>query len=151
MIPRLSNSGLSILLALLLALWEVYFFGFAGQRLFGALEGTLRWFTPDRLGSNLVGLVWIYLSFQLVSIPFSVPKAGSRFIGVLDGMASIVPLSIALVVVFGRHNSHYGAAMGSGISSNACYCDGPVWRLCLHHRPQPPDVRCPCCFASMTQ
>jgi hypothetical protein len=50
MIPRLSISGLSILFALLLAVWEVYFFGFAGHRVFGALEGTLGWFTPDRLG-----------------------------------------------------------------------------------------------------
>jgi|SRR5437868_1632973 hypothetical protein len=104
MIPRLSISGLSILFALLLAVWEVYFFGFAGHRLFGALEGTLGWFTPDRLGSNLAWLVWAYLSFQLISIPFSMPKAGGRFIGVLDGMASVVPLSIAVVVVFGRHN-----------------------------------------------
>jgi hypothetical protein len=104
MIPRLSVSGLSILFALLLAVWEVYFFGFAGHRLFGALEGKLGWFTPDRLGSNLAWLVWAYLSFQLISIPFSMPKAGGRFIGVIDGMASIVPLAIAVVVVFGRHN-----------------------------------------------
>jgi hypothetical protein len=104
MIPRLSISGLSILFALLLAVWEVYFFGFAGHRLFGALEGKLGWFTPDRLGSNLAWLVWAYLSFQLISIPFSMPKAGGRFIGVIDGMASIVPLAIAVIVVFGRHN-----------------------------------------------
>jgi hypothetical protein len=62
MIPRLSISGLSILLALLLALWEVYFFGFAGHGLFGTLEGKLGWFTPDRLGANMAWLVWAYLS-----------------------------------------------------------------------------------------
>jgi hypothetical protein len=104
MIPRLSISGLSILFALLLAVWEVYFFGFAGHRLFGALEGKLGWFTPDRLGSNMAWLVWAYLSYQLISIPFSVPRAGIRLIGIIDGMASVVPLTIALVVVFGRHN-----------------------------------------------
>src|SRR5262245_40979476 len=56
MIPRVSISGFSILLALLLAIWEFYFFGFAGHRLFGDLEGTLGWFTPDRLGSNMAWL-----------------------------------------------------------------------------------------------
>ena len=96
MIPRLSVSGLSILFALLLAVWEVYFFGFACHRLFGALEGKLGWFTPDRLGPNLAWLVWAYLSFQLISIPFSMPKAGGRFIGVIDGMASIVRGSFIL-------------------------------------------------------
>jgi hypothetical protein len=104
MMGRLSISGLSILLALLLALWEVYFFGFAGHRVFGPLEGTLGWFTPDRLGSNMAWLVWAYLSYQLISIPFSVPRAGIRFIGIIDGMASVVPLAIAVVVVFGRHD-----------------------------------------------
>src|SRR5262249_21952719 len=46
----ISIGGLSIMFALLLALWEVYFFGFAGDHLFGPLEGSLGWFTPDRLG-----------------------------------------------------------------------------------------------------
>ena len=104
MIRGLSISGLSILFAVLLALWEVYFFGFAGQRLLGNLEGTLGWFTPDRLGSNMAWLVWAYLSYQLISIPFSLPRGGIRFIGVIDGLASLVPLSIAVVVVFGRHD-----------------------------------------------
>ena len=104
MIRGLSISGLSILLAVLLAIWEVYFFGFAGHRLFGPLEGTLGWFTPDRLGSNMAWLVWAYLSYQLISIPFSLPSGGIRFIGVIDGLASLVPLSIAVVVVFGRHD-----------------------------------------------
>ena len=104
MIRGLSISGLSILFAVLLALWEVYFFGFAGQRLLGNLEGTLGWFTPDRLGWNMAWLVWAYLSYQLISIPFSLPRGGIRFIGVIDGMASLVPLSIVVVVVFGRHD-----------------------------------------------
>ena len=104
MMGRLSISGLSVLLALLLALWEVYFFGFAGHGVFGPLAGTLGWFTPDRLGANMAWLVWAYLSYQLISIPFSVPRAGIRFIGVIDGLASVVPLAIAVVVVFGRHD-----------------------------------------------
>ena len=36
-----SISGLSITFALLLALWEVYFFGFAGEHSIGPLEGSL--------------------------------------------------------------------------------------------------------------
>ena len=51
---KLSISGLSALLAMLLAVWEVYFFLFAGSA--GPLEGTLGWFTPDRLGFNLAWL-----------------------------------------------------------------------------------------------
>ena len=47
-------------------------------------------------------LVAIYLSYQLISIPFTVPAAGSRFVGVVDGMVSLVPLAIVLIVVFGK-------------------------------------------------
>jgi hypothetical protein len=101
---HLSIGGLSILLALLLALWELYFFGFAGDHLLGRLEGTLGFFTPDRLGFNIAWMTWAYLSFQLISIPFALPTATTRFIGVLDGMASLVPLAIVLVVVFGKSN-----------------------------------------------
>jgi hypothetical protein len=100
----LSISGLSIAFALLLALWEVYFFGFAGEHLLGSLEGRFGWFTPDRLGFNMAWLVWAYLTYQLISIPFALPSAGSRFIGVIDGMASLLPLVIVLVVVFGKPN-----------------------------------------------
>lgn len=88
---HLSISGLSCLLALGLALWEIYFFWFAGQSASGA-----------RLGINLAWLVLIYLSFQLISIPFAISTSGVRFIGVLDGLASLVPLAIALIVVFGK-------------------------------------------------
>ena len=49
-------------------------------------------------------LAWAYLSFQLISIPFTLPASGSRFIGVIDGLASLVPLAVVLVVVFGRQN-----------------------------------------------
>ena len=97
---NLSVSGLSTSMAMGLALWEVYFFFFAGNT--GRLGGTLGIFTPDRLGFNMAWLVLIYLSYQLISIPFALPTAGHRFIGVVDGMASLVPLVVVLVVLFGK-------------------------------------------------
>ena len=97
---NMSVSGMSVLLALLLALWELYFFGFAGS--FSKLEGTLGWFTPDRLGFNVAWLCSIYLTYQLISIPFSLPSGFNRFIGVVDGMASLVPLAVVVIVVFGK-------------------------------------------------
>ncbi len=102
MARHLSVSGISILMALGLAAWEVYFFWFAGTHVFGPLEGTLGLFTPDRLGFNLAWLTFAYLSFQLVSIPFALPAARDRFIGVVDGMASLIPLAVVIVVIFGK-------------------------------------------------
>jgi hypothetical protein len=81
---RLSVAGMSVLFALGLAAWEVYFFWFAGS--FKNLEGTLGFFTADRLGF----------------IPFSLPSAATRFVGVVDGMASLVPLAVVVIVVFGK-------------------------------------------------
>ena len=92
-----SISGLSIFMALALALWEYYFFFFGGNRV-----GPLGWFTPDRLGFNLAWLALVYISFQLLSIPFALRAAKERFTGVLDGMASLVPLGITIIVIFGR-------------------------------------------------
>ena len=92
-----SISGLSIFLALGLGLWEYYFFFYGGNR-----EGPLGWFTPNRLGFNLAWLALIYISFQLLSIPFALRAARERFIGVVDGMASVVPLGITLIVIFGK-------------------------------------------------
>lgn len=86
----LSVSGLSIVLALGLALWEWYFFFVAGTH------------TPNRLGFNLAWLIGGYLTYQLISIPFALPAARGRFIGVVDGMVSLVPLAVVLVVVFGK-------------------------------------------------
>jgi hypothetical protein len=97
---NLSVSGLSTTLAMGLALWEVYFFFFAGS--FSMLDGTVGLFTPNRLGFNMAWLTLIYLSYQLISIPFALPTAGHRFIGVVDGMASLVPLVVVLVVLFGK-------------------------------------------------
>ena len=99
---HLSISGLSIALALGLALWEWYFFFVAGTHPLGSLEGRVGIFTPNRLGFNLAWLVGIYLTYQLLSIPFALPAARGRFIGVVDGMASLVPLALILVVVFGK-------------------------------------------------
>jgi len=92
-----SVSGLSTAFALLLALWEIYFFFFSGSLLQG-----LGIFTADRLGFNMAWLAAVYLSYQLISIPFALPAAGHRFAGVVDGMASLVPLAVVLVVLFGR-------------------------------------------------
>jgi hypothetical protein len=97
---HLSLSGISVLMALGLAVWEVYFFWGAGRNLFG-LDGTLGIFTPDRLGFNMAWLVYFYLAFQLISIPFSMSYR-EQFIGVLDGLASVVPLIVAAVAVIGH-------------------------------------------------
>ena len=96
---RLSLAGLSILFALGLALWEVYFFWLAGSL---GLEGPLGLFTAERLGFNMAWLAAIYLTFQLTSIPFALPSTTGRFIGVVDGMASLVPLAVVLIAVFGK-------------------------------------------------
>jgi hypothetical protein len=97
---HISVAGMSVLFALGLALWEVYFFWFAGS--FPSLNGMLGLFTTERLGFNMAWLVAIYLTFQLISIPFALPTAAGRFIGVVDGMASLVPLAVVLVAVFGK-------------------------------------------------
>jgi hypothetical protein len=97
---HISVAGMSVLFALGLALWEVYFFWFAGS--FPSLNGMLGLFTTERLGFNMAWLAAIYLTFQLISIPFALPTAAGRFIGVVDGMASLLPLAIVLIAVFGK-------------------------------------------------
>jgi hypothetical protein len=91
-----SISGLSILMALALALGEWCFFFYRGT-----WEGPFGLFAPSRLGFNLAWLTLVYLSFQLLSIPLAVGSR-QRFIGVIDGMASLIPLGIALVVILGK-------------------------------------------------
>jgi hypothetical protein len=93
---HLSVSGLSIVMALALALWEWFFFFYGGS---GGLFG---WFPSTRLGFNLAWLTFVYLAFQLVSIPFALRAAKEKFIGVVDGMASLVPLAVTVVVIFGK-------------------------------------------------
>jgi hypothetical protein len=99
-VGHLPLSGLSVLLALVLAVWEIYFFWGAGRNLFG-LDGTLGLFTPDRLGFNMAWLTLGYLAFQLISIPFAVTYREQIF-GVLDGLASVVPLLVAVVAIVGH-------------------------------------------------
>lgn len=99
---HLSLSGVSIALALGLAVWEWYFFYMTGTHPAGDGEGRLGLFTANRLGLNLAWLIAIYLTYQLISIPFALPAAKGRFIGVVDGMASLVPLAVMLVIVFGK-------------------------------------------------
>ena len=99
---HLSLSGLSIAFALGLALWEWYFFFVAGTPPLENVAGRLGFFIPNRLGFNLAWLTAGYLTYQLISIPFALPAAKGRFIGVVDGMASLVPLAVVLVVVFGK-------------------------------------------------
>ena len=93
-----SVAGISILFALGLAVWEAYFFWYAGS--FPQLQGRLGWFTPDRLGFNMAWLASIYLTYQLISIPFSLPVTANRFVGVVDGMASLIPLAVVLIVAW---------------------------------------------------
>jgi hypothetical protein len=95
--PKFTISGLSILMALALGLWEWYFFLHGGQ-----WEGPWGVFGPSRLGFNLAWVAFVYTSFQLLSIPFPLRASKERFIGVVDGMASLVPFGIALIVVFAR-------------------------------------------------
>jgi len=92
---NLSISGISIALALALAIWEVLFFFFGWDGLLGLIF-------PNRLGFQLAWMAAIYLSFQLVSIPFALRAAKGRFIGIIDGIASLLPLLIVVVVIFGR-------------------------------------------------
>jgi hypothetical protein len=87
---------LSILMALALALVEWAFFFQAAN-----WEGPSGPFAPDRLGFHLAWLTLVYLSFQLLTIPLAV-GARDRFVGVLDGMASVVPLGVSLVAIFGK-------------------------------------------------
>jgi len=94
---NLSISGLSIFMALALALAELFFF-FYGEN----WEGPLGLFTSERLGFNLAWLTLIYISFQLLSIPFALRTSEKMFIGVVDGMVSLVPLAITVIVIFGK-------------------------------------------------
>jgi len=82
-------------MAVALAFWEVLFFFFEW-------DGVLGFLFPNRLGFQLAWMAAIYLSFQLVSIPFALRASKGRFIGIIDGIASLLPLLIVVVVIFGR-------------------------------------------------
>jgi hypothetical protein len=92
---NLSIGGLSIAMAVALAIWEVLFFFFGW-------EGFLGFAFRNRLGFQLAWMAAVYLSFQLVSIPFALRASKGRFIGIIDGIASLLPLLIVVVVIFGR-------------------------------------------------
>jgi hypothetical protein len=98
---HVSISGLSTLLALGLAFWEYFFFFHSDGSIATKVDEALG-FSAGRLGFNLAWLTFIYLSYQLISIPFALPTAGHRFMGVIDGMASLIPLVVVLVVMFGK-------------------------------------------------
>ena len=70
---NLSISGLSIGLAVALAVWEVLFFYFGWEGFFSLVA-------PDRLGFHLAWMTSIYLSFQLISIPFALRTTKGRLI-----------------------------------------------------------------------
>jgi hypothetical protein len=108
---------LSIFMAVVLALVEWLFF-FQGAN----WEGPSGPFAPDRFGFNLAWLTLIYLSFQLLTVPLSI---GSRdcFISVLDGMASVVPLGVSLVVIFGKPDSGHTPAVGGSLPAAVDCCD----------------------------
>jgi hypothetical protein len=94
----LSISGLSILMALALGLGEwLFFFGWNG-------EEPAQWFATNRLGFDLAWIIFVYLAFQLVSIPFALRASRERFIGVVDGLASLVPLGVTLVALLESPN-----------------------------------------------
>jgi hypothetical protein len=87
---------LSILMALALALFEFFFFFQTS-----GVEETAGPFGPDRLGFTLAWIALVYLSFQLLTIPLAI-GGRDRFIGVVDGMASVVPFGVSRVVIFGK-------------------------------------------------
>jgi hypothetical protein len=91
----LSVGGLSIAMAVALAVWEVLF-------LFLGWQGVLGLFVPNQLGFQIAWMSVIYLAFQLLSIPFAMRASRGRFIGAVDGMASLLPLLVVVVVIFGR-------------------------------------------------
>ena len=136
---RLSVAGASILFALGLAAWEIYFFWYDGS--FPELGVGL--FASDRLGFNMAWLAVLYLTYQLISIPFSLPSAGNRFIGVVDGMASLVPLAVVLIVVFGKPRARgHAAALGGGPAAHLHHGGRPVRRLYVQSRAQPAHHGC---------
>ena len=59
-------------------------------------------FVPNELGFQMAWMTVVYLAFQLLSIPFAMRGSRGRFIGAVDGMASLLPLLIVVVVIFGR-------------------------------------------------
>jgi hypothetical protein len=100
--PSQKSSSLayfSVILALMLTAFEVYFFWFSARGTLGPLDGTIGVFQPERVGINIAWLATLYLSMQLLCIPFGQSHSGIRFIGVLDGMISLLPLSVVVIAL----------------------------------------------------
>jgi hypothetical protein len=93
-----SLSGISVLLALALTAFEIVFFWGVGANALGP-NGPL--FSADRLGFTMAWIVFIYLGVQLITIPFA-NTYREQFLGVLDGLASVVPLVVAAVAIIGH-------------------------------------------------
>ena len=133
---HLSISGLSIVMAVALAIWEVLFF-FFGWHGFWAL------FVSNQLGFQIAWLTSVYLSFQLISIPFALRASKGRFIGVVDGIASLLPLLVVVVVIFGRSHlldtpERWEAAFLLLLATGADLFGGYVFNIALSS----PNVRC---------
>jgi len=97
---RFSASGWSILFAFLLAAWELYFFVLAETNWLGVWDPHIPLFLPQRLGFNIAWIAVGYLGFQLLSIPFAF-RNKDQFVGIFDGLASLVPLAVVGSVLVG--------------------------------------------------
>jgi hypothetical protein len=95
-----SASGMSIIAAVLLALWELYFFLLAGTNWTGKWDLDIPLFRPERLGFNIAWIAVAYLGFQLLSLPFAY-RHRDQFIGIFDAMASLLPLAVVGAVLVG--------------------------------------------------
>jgi hypothetical protein len=95
-----SASGLSIIAAMLLALWELYFFLLAGTNWMGKWDPHIPLFMPERLGFNIAWIAIAYLGFQLLSLPFAYSHR-DQTIGIFDAMASLLPLAVVGTVLVG--------------------------------------------------
>jgi hypothetical protein len=95
-----SASGLSIISALLLAAWELYFFILAGTNWMGQWDPHFSLFMPERLGFNVAWIAIAYLGVQLLSIPFAY-RHREQFIGIFDALASFLPLAVVGSVLVG--------------------------------------------------
>jgi hypothetical protein len=97
---RFSASSWSIFFAFLLAAWELYFFVLAETNWLGKWDPHIPLFLPERLGFNIAWIAITYLGFQLLSIPFAF-RNKDEFLGIFDGLASLVPLGVVGSVLVG--------------------------------------------------
>jgi hypothetical protein len=108
-------------MALALALFEFFLL------LSGSRDGGNVW-----TGFTLAWIALVYLSFQLLTIPLAV-GGRDRFIGVVDGMASVVPFGVSLVAIFGKPELLGTTTVGGGIPSLRDSCCRPLWWLYVQH------------------